>query len=156
MKNLKNSRPLSHVGRGSKPPHLHPEGKRKEEMIEEDCETATRKKAKVEEKRKMRFSSGLSESHICSLIEQLSKTASYRISIPGLLLTSERTRERFLNIFEKSFIDASITPDRLENMVARVSTPRVITFSEEEIPEGDTIHNRAIYVTARHSICAFP
>lgn len=41
-------------------------------------------------------------------------------------------------------------------MVAHVSTPRVITFSEEEIPEGDTIHNRAIYVTTRHSNMCIP
>lgn len=53
-------------------------------------------------------------------------------------------------------MDASITLDRLENMVARVSTPKVITFSEDEIPEGDTIHNRAIYITARHSDMCIP
>lgn len=41
-------------------------------------------------------------------------------------------------------------------MVARVSTPQLITFSEEEIPEGDTIHNRAIYVIARHSDMCIP
>ena len=48
-------------------------------------------------------------------------------------------------------MDAPITLDMLENMVARVSTPRVITFSEDEILEGDTVHNRAIYITVRHS-----
>lgn len=51
---------------------------------------------------------------------------------------------------------ASITPDRLENMVVRVLTPRVITFLEDEIPEGDTVHNRAIYITACHSGMCIP
>ena len=74
----------------------------------------------------------------------------------GLLLTLEHHRERFLNIFRKSFVDASITPDRLKNMVARVSMPRVITFLEDEIPEGDTVHNRAIYITAHHSDMCIP
>lgn len=39
-------------------------------------------------------------------------------------------------------------------MVARVSMPRVITFSKDKIPEGNTIHNRAIYITTCHlDIC---
>lgn len=41
----------------------------------------------------------------------------------GLLLTSKQHRERFFSIFRKSFVDASITLDRFENMVARVSMP---------------------------------
>ncbi len=53
-------------------------------------------------------------------------------------------------------MDASITPDRLENMVARGITPRVITFLEDEIPKGDTVHNKAIYITTRHSDMCIP
>lgn len=89
------------------------------------------------------------------MVEQLSKTPA-QVSILGLLLTSGQHQERFLSIFRKFFMDASITPDRLENMVARVSTPRVITFLEDEIHEGDTMHNRAIYITARHSDMCIP
>lgn len=89
------------------------------------------------------------------LIEQLSKTPA-QVLILGILLTSEQHRERFLNIFRESFVDALITPDRLENMVARVSIPWVITFSENKIPESDTMHNRAIYITARHSDMCIP
>lgn len=51
------------------------------------------------------------------LIEQLSKMPT-QISILGLLLTFELHENRFLNIFKRSFMDALITPDRLENMVA--------------------------------------
>lgn len=71
-------------------------------------------------------------------------------------MTTEQHREKFLSIFRKSFIDASITPDRLENMVARVSTPRVIIFSEDEIPKSDTVHNRVIYIIARYSDKCIP
>lgn len=56
------------------------------------------------------------------MIEQLSKTPA-QFSILGLLLTSEQHRERFMSIFKKYFVDASITPNRLENMVAKVSIP---------------------------------
>lgn len=56
------------------------------------------------------------------LIEQLSKMLA-QVSILALSLTSEQHIERFLSIFRKSFMDASITLDRLENMVARVSMP---------------------------------
>lgn len=46
--------------------------------------------------------------------------------------------------------------DRLEHIVARVSLPWVITFLEEEISEGDTVHNQAIYVTTHHSDMCIP
>lgn len=61
-----------------------------------------------------------------------------------------------MSIFRKSFVDVLITPDRLENMVVKVSTPRVITFSEDEIPEGNIMHNRAIYITTHHSDMCIP
>lgn len=89
------------------------------------------------------------------LIKQLSKTLA-QVSILGLLLTSEQHKERFLSIFRKSFVDISITLDRLENMVARVSTSRVITFSEDEIPKGDTVHIKVIYLIAHHSDMCIP
>lgn len=41
-------------------------------------------------------------------------------------------------------------------MVARVSIPRVIKFSEDEIPKGETVHNRAIYITTRHCDMCIP
>lgn len=89
------------------------------------------------------------------MIDQLSKTPA-QVSILGLLSTSEQHKERFLSIFRKSFVDASITLDKLKNMVARVSMARVITFLEDEIPKGDTVHNRAIYIIARHSNMCIP
>lgn len=67
---------ITRSGRVSKPvTYLHPEGKRKEEMIEEDCETTTQKKAKAEEeKRKYEIlEAAIRKSHLF-LIEQLSKT----------------------------------------------------------------------------------
>lgn len=45
-------------------------------------------------------------------------------------------------------MDASITPDRLENMVAKLSMTQVITFVDNEIPKGNTMHDRAIYIIA--------
>lgn len=82
------------------------------------------------------------------LIEKLAKTQA-NISILGLLVTSTPHRDRFLNIFRKPFVDATITPDQPENMVGRVAIPRVITFIEEEIPEGN-VHNRALYFSAHY------
>lgn len=44
---------ITRSGRVSKPiTYLHPESKRKEEMIEEDCEITTQKKAKEEEEKR--------------------------------------------------------------------------------------------------------
>lgn len=40
-------------------------------------------------------------------------------------------------------------------MVGRVVVPQVITFAEEEIPEGN-IHNRALYISARHQDMCIP
>lgn len=73
------------------------------------------------------------------LVKQLAKIQA-NISILGLLVISAPHRDRFLNIFRKTFVDVAITPNRLENMVGRVAVPRVITFAEEEIPKGN-IHN---------------
>lgn len=55
------------------------------------------------------------------MIEQLSKMLA-QVSILGRLLTFKQHREKFMSIFRKSFENALITPYRLENMVARVST----------------------------------
>lgn len=125
-------------------------------MVQDEIETKIQKQSReAEEKRENEvFEVAIRKSHLF-LVEQLSKTPA-PVSILGLLLTSEQHRERFLSIFRKSFVDASITPDRLKNMVVRVSMPRVITFSEDEIPEGDTMHNRVIYITARHSDMCIP
>lgn len=82
------------------------------------------------------------------LVEQLAKTQA-NISILGLLVTFAPQRGKFLNIFRRTFVDASITPDRLKNMVGRVAVPQVITFTKEEIPEGN-VYNRALYVLAHH------
>lgn len=88
------------------------------------------------------------------LVEQLAKTQA-NISILGLLVTSTPHRDRFLNILRKTFVDVAITPDQLENMVGRVAVPQVITFTEEEIPEGN-IHNRALYISAQHQNMCIP
>lgn len=87
-------------------------------------------------------------------MEQWAKTQA-NISILGLLVTSAPYRDRFLNIFRKTFVDATITPDWLENMVRQVAVPRVITFVEEEILEGN-IHNRALCISAHHQDMCIP
>lgn len=124
-------------------------------MVEEETEIEVQKQTKVEEKKENEiFEATIRKSHLF-LIKQLSKTST-QVSILGLLLTSKQHREGFLNIFRKSFMDSSILLDRLENMVARVLTPRVIIFLEDEIPEGDTVHNRAISIMACYSDMCIP
>lgn len=95
-------------------------------------------KEEEEKKENEIFEAAICKSHLF-LVEQLAKTQSY-IFILGLLVTSTPYRDRFLNIFKRTLVDALITPDQLENMVGRVAVPRVITFIEEEIPK-ENVHN---------------
>lgn len=88
------------------------------------------------------------------LVEQLAKTQA-NIFILGLLVTFAPHRDRFLNIFSRTFVDAAITLDQLENMVGRIVVPWVIIFVEEEIPEGD-VHNRALYISSSHQDMCIP
>lgn len=147
---------ITQSGRVSKPvTYLHPKGKGKEKMVEEvEIEVQKQTREAEEKKENEIFEEAIRKSHLL-LIEQLIKMPT-QVSILGLLLTSEQHRERFLNIFRKSFVDASITPNRLENIVVRVSMPRVITFLEDEIPEADIVYNKAIYITTRHSNMCIP
>lgn len=115
---------ITRSGRVSKPSmYLHPEGKGKEKMLEEEAEIEVQKKAKEEEERRENeiFTIAIRRSHLF-LIEQLSRMA-MQVPIMGLLLMSKLHKKRFMGIFRKSFVDASITLDRLEHMVPKVSTP---------------------------------
>ncbi len=70
------------------------------------------------------------------LVEQLAKTQA-NISILGLLVTSAPHRDRFLNIFRKTFVDAIITLDRLGEYGWTSSRPSSYHFCREEIPRRE-------------------
>lgn len=125
------------------------------EQQEKEQESLEQKMVREEEEKKENevFEMVIRRSRLF-LVEQLAKTQA-NISILGLLVTSAPHRDRFLNIFRKTFVNVVITPDWLENMVGRVAVPGVITFTEEEIVEGN-IHNRALYISARHQDICIP
>ena len=89
-------------------------------MIEEDTKTEAQRKVREEEERKEKkiLEAAIQKSHLF-LIKQLSEMST-QVSILGLLLMPEQHKERFLGIFRKSFMEASIMPNMLENKVARV------------------------------------
>lgn len=87
------------------------------EQQEKEKESLEQKRVREEEEKKENevFEMAIRRSRLF-LVKQLAKTQ-VNISILGLLVTSAPHRDRFLNIFRKTFVDVTITPDRLENMV---------------------------------------
>ena len=71
------------------------------------------------------------------MAEQLKKIPT-QISIVDLLITSEHHREQMIEVLQKAHVKDYITPERLADLVGQIMAPRVITFSDDEIPADRT------------------
>jgi hypothetical protein len=85
--------------------------------------------------------------------EQLKKIPA-QISIVDLLITSEHHREQMIEVMQKAHVKDYFTPERLADLVGQIMAPRVITFSDDEIPADGTTHTHplSILVSCRAQI----
>lgn len=87
------------------------------------------------------------------MAEQLKKIPA-QISIVDLLITSEHHQEQMIEVLQKAHVKDYITPERLADLVGQIMAPRVITFSDDEIPADGTTHTHplSILVSCRAQI----
>ncbi|KAA3473943.1 RNA-directed DNA polymerase (Reverse transcriptase), Ribonuclease H [Gossypium australe] len=77
-----------------------------------------------------------------SVVEQLRKQPA-RISVLALLLSSEVHREALMKVLNETYVTKDISVNKLDRLVSNISADNFISFSDDEIPPGDSSHMKA-------------
>ena len=83
-----------------------------------------------------------------SIAEQLRKTPA-NINLLTLLLTSETHREALVTILKQAQVPRDTSPELLQELVGSIMSPRIISFTDDEIPTEGKGHTKALHIAVK-------
>ncbi|XP_070005522.1 uncharacterized protein [Nicotiana sylvestris] len=83
-----------------------------------------------------------------SVVEQLRKTPA-QISLLSLLIHSDEHRQSLIKILNEAHVPDKISVNHLEKIAKKIFEVNRVTFSDYELPEEGTEHNRALYLMVK-------
>ncbi|XP_017624932.1 uncharacterized protein LOC108468561 [Gossypium arboreum] len=81
-----------------------------------------------------------------SIVEQLHKQPA-RTSVLALLKNLEAHRNALMKVLNETYVAENISVNKLDHLVSNISPDNFISFSDDEIPPGDTGSTKALHIT---------